>query len=292
MKNLIILLIITILQGAASGQIKVVASTTVINDLVKNIGGNKVETDYLCRGDQDPHFLEVMPKYMMKLRNADLFLKIGMGLETWAPQLVDGSRNSRLKVLELTEGIAKKEVPAGKIDASRGDIHPYGNPHYWMDPENAKIMAAEIYRILSDESPADEAYFKSNLDAYTKKLNDKIKDWDARMAPFKGKPFLFFHASWIYFADHFGIRIAGYVEPKPGIVPTPAHNAELYSIIKSNNVKYILMENFYSDNAPKQISAATGVKVVKVATGVYGAPGADSYIQMMDLIINQLTKAS
>lgn len=272
--------------------IKAVTTTTVIYDIVKEIGKEKVQADYLCRGDQDPHFLEVMPKYMVKLRNADLFFKIGMGLELWAQQLIDGSRNEKLKVIDLSNDIRKKEVPAGKIDASLGDVHPYGNPHYWLDPANALIMANEIYTALSNQSPKDEPFFKKNLDDYSARLKTKIDEWTKKMEPLKGKSIVFFHASWIYFAERYGLKIAGYVEPKPGIAPTPSHNAELYKIIKSNNVRYIMMENFYSDNAPNQIANATGVKVIKVPTAVYGIQGVNSYIQMMDNIISQLVKTT
>ncbi|MDP4174923.1 MAG: metal ABC transporter substrate-binding protein [Bacteroidota bacterium] len=291
MKSLFMIFIF-LFAGTLFGKIKVVTTTTVIYDIVKEVGNDKVDADYLCRGDQDPHFLEIMPKYMVKLRNADLLFKIGMGLELWAQQLIDGSRNSKLKVIDLSSDIQKKEVPSGKVDASQGDVHPFGNPHYWLDPSNAKIMAQEIYSALASISPGDEAYFKSNLDSFNSKLDGKINEWNKKMEPLKGKAFVFFHASWTYFADRYGLRIAGYVEPKPGIPPTPSHNAELFNIIKSNNVRYIMMENFYSDNAPNQIASVTGVKVIKVPTGVYGMQGINSYVQMMDYIIGQITKTS
>lgn len=273
-------------------EIRAVTSTTVIYDLVKEIGRDKIKVDYLVRGDQDPHFLEVMPSYMMKLRNADLMFEIGLGLEMWSQQLISGSRNSRIKIIDLSQDIQKKEVPSGKVSASQGDVHPYGNPHYWLDPENAKVMVQEIYKALASESPQDEGYFKKYMDDYLGRLNSKINEWNARMSQNKGKAFVFFHASWTYFADRYGIKIAGYVEPKPGIAPTPSHNADIIDIIKRNNVRYIMMENFYSDSAPNQIARLTGVKVIKVPTGVFGMQGINSYIQMMDYIVNQITKAS
>lgn len=269
-------------------QVNVVTTTTVIYDLVKEVGKEKVNVNYLCRGDQDPHFLEVKPSYMLKLRKADLLIKIGLGLEMWAQQLIDGSRNSNLEIVDLSVGIPKKDVPTGKTDASQGDIHPYGNPHYWLDPENVKIMLKEIYGLLSNKDSENSSFYKKNYEAYSKLLDAKITDWKNKMSPLKDQQIVFFHASWIYFADRFGIKIAGYVEPKPGITPTPSHNAEVINLIKKNKITKIVMENYYSDNAPKQVASNTGAKLLKVPVNVYGVDGVNSYIQMMDEIINQI----
>ena len=269
---------------------KVVATTSVIYDLVKEIGKDKVTIDYIARGDQDPHFVEVLPSYMVKLKNADILFKIGMGLEMWINQLIDGSRNDKLLVVDLSTDINKKEVPNFKPDASYGDVHPFGNPHYWLDPENAKIMAKEIYENLANKDNENAAYYKKNYEDFIKRLNDKISEWNKRMSKLKDNSIIFFHASWIYFADRYGIEIAAYVEPKPGITPSPSHNAQLVSLIKSKNIKAIVMENFYSDSAPNQLSELTGIKVIKVPTSVFGIKGVDSYIQMMDYIVTQLSK--
>jgi zinc/manganese transport system substrate-binding protein len=289
MKKYIIILIMFALNSMLYANLKVVASTTVIYDLVKEIGKDKVNVDYIARGDQDPHFVEVLPSYMLKLRKADIFFKIGMGLEMWANQLVDGSRNNNLKIIELSTDIEKKEVPNFKPDASYGDVHPYGNPHFWLDPENAKIMAREIYETLSSMSDKDANYFKENYDNFNARLDKKIAEWKTKMSVASGKQFIFFHASWIYFAERYGIKVAGYVEPKPGIAPSPSHNVELVQLIKNNKIKTIVMENYYSDSAPNQLSQLTGARIVKVPTAVYGMKGIDSYIQMMDNIINQIS---
>ena len=271
-------------------QIKVVTTTTVIYDLVKNIGGEKVEVDYLSRGDQDVHFLEILPSYMMKLRNADIFFQTGLRLEMWAPQLIDGSRNADLKIVYLSDEISPKEVPTTKVDASMGDVHPDGNPHYWLDPYNAKIMLQEIYNELSLQSPENDKYFRSNLDNYLAKLDKKIGEWENKMSRLKQKEIIFFHSAWVYFADRFGIKIAGYVEPKPGIPPTPSHNAGIIQLIQKKNIRLIVMDVFYSDNAPNQIANITGVKVLKIPTQVYGQENIKSYIQLIDNIVNQILK--
>ena len=273
-----------------NAQIKVVATTTTVANLVETIGGNKVSVTYLCRGDQDPHFLEVLPSYMLKLRDADLVFKIGLDLEKWLPQLIDGSRNDKLILIDLSSSISKKEVPTTKIDASYGDVHPYGNPHYWLDPENAKIMAEEIYNSLTDFSSSNADYFKKNLDGFKAIIDSNMKIWSGSISGIEQKNIITFHKSWVYFTDRFGINVVSNVEPKPGIPPTPSHDAELIQLIKKDKLKIILMENYYSDSAPNHISESTGIKVVKVPIAVNGIEGVDSYIKLIDYIINQISK--
>jgi len=287
LKNTIIFLL-TFISPAVS-QVKVVTTTTVIYDLVKNIGGDKVEVEYLSRGDQDVHFLEILPSYMLKLRNADIFFQIGLQLEMWAPQIIDGSRNSDLRIVYLSDEINPKEVPTTKIDASMGDVHPNGNPHYWLDPYNAKIMINEIYNELSSQSPDNDSYFKSNMDNYLAELSEKISEWESKISQLKQKDIVFFHSAWVYFADRFGINIAGYIEPKPGIPPTPSHNANIIKLIQRKNIKLIVMDVFYSDSAPKQIASVTGAKVLKIPTQVYGLKNITSYIELIDNMINQIS---
>ena len=288
MKKYFVLIIGLIFSFNSFAEIKVVTTTTVIADIVKNVGGDKVSVDYLCRSDQDPHFLEVLPSYMLKLRNADLVIKIGLDLEKWLPQLIDGSRNDKLKLIDLSTNIVKKEVPTTKVDASQGDVHPYGNPHYWLDPENAKIMADEIYNALVGESLQDADYFKKNLDNFKTSIDAKLKEWSVKISSVKQKNIITFHKSWIYFTDRFDLREVGNVEPKPGIPPTPSHDAELTQLIKTGKIKIILMENYYSDSAPNHIAEITGVKVIKVPNAVYGMEDIKSYISLIDYIVNQI----
>ena len=290
MKKYFSLIILLLFSVSILPQIKVVTTTTTVANLVETIGGNKVSVTFLCRGDQDPHFLEVLPSYMLKLRDADLVFKIGLDLEKWLPQLIDGSRNDKLILVDLSSEITKKEVPTAKVDASQGDVHPYGNPHYWLDPENAKIMAEEIYNALTDYSSSDADYFKKNLDNFKKTIDSNMKNWSTSISGMKQKNIITFHKSWIYFCDRFGINVVSNVEPKPGIPPTPSHDAELIQLIKKVKIKIILMEIYYSDSAPNHISESTGIKVVKVPNAVNGIEGVDSYIKLIDYIVNQISK--
>ena len=265
--------IILAMAGVSEAAIKVVTSLPDLADLARQVGGDKVSVDYIVRADQNPHFVEVKPSYMMKLKSADLFLTIGMELEMWAPQIVDGSRNASLTVVDLSQGVTKLEVPA-KVDASQGDVHRFGNPHYWLDPRNVRPMMDEIVSALTKVSPADEKTFRANADAYLLRLGVKIQGWEAMMKPFAGQKIVTFHKSWSYFANWLGLDIAGEVEPKPGIAPSPTHSAELIALVRSAGIKAILVEPFYDLSAPEQIARATGAKVTvlpgAVATFEYG----------------------
>ncbi len=287
MKKLLISILI-ICSSLSFANVKAVTTITIIYDLVKNIGKDKVDVDYLCRGNQDPHFLEVMPSYMLKLRNADLVFKVGLDLEKWLPQLIDGSRNTNIQVIDLSQEIDKKEVPTTKMDARYGDVHPYGNPHYYLDPLDVKIMAKEVFDALVTQDPENTSYYEKNYNDYIKLLDAKITEWGNKMIKVKDIPIVFFHSSWVYFAEQYGIKIAGYVEPKPGIPPTPSHNAEVINLVKKAGVKTIVMENYYSVAAPNQIAQITGVKVLKVPVGLFGNEGIDSYFKMMDYIVDQI----
>jgi zinc/manganese transport system substrate-binding protein len=261
--------------------IKVVTTLPDLADLAKQVGGDRVTVDYIVRGDQNPHFVELKPSYMMKLKSADIFFTIGMELELWAPQLVDGSRNNSLVVVDLSRRISKLEIPA-KVDAGQGDVHRFGNPHYWLDPRNIRVMVEDIVDALAKRSPGDETFFRMNADAYLQKLAGKIAGWEALMKPYAGRKVVTFHRSWSYFAAWLGLGIAGEVEPKPGIAPSPSHTLDLIGLVRSSGIKLILVEPFYDLSAPEQIARATGAKVAVMPTSSGGIPEVNDYIGLID----------
>jgi zinc/manganese transport system substrate-binding protein len=290
MKYLLVLTFVLAALLPAEAAIKVVTSLPDLADFTKQIGGDKVSVDFIVRGDQNPHFVEVKPSYMMKLKSADLFLTIGMDLELWGPQLVDGSRNDRLEVVDLSRDIQKLEVPS-HVDASLGDVHRYGNPHYWLDPRNVRILADEIVAALTSISPADAQTFRANADAYLKKLDANIATWEALMKPYAGSQIVTFHKSWSYFARWLGLTVADQVEPKPGIAPSPSHTAELIRLIRKAGIKVIVVEPFYDLSAPEQIARATGAKVLVLPTSCGGVDAVKDYISLMSYDVTALAQA-
>ena len=286
----ILAFMILAIAGVSEAAIKVVTSLPELADFARQVGGDKVSVDYIVRGDQNPHFVEVKPSYMMKLKSADLFLTIGMELEMWAPQIVDGSRNSSLTVVDLSREVTKLEVPA-KVDASQGDVHRFGNPHYWLDPRNVRPMMDEIVSALAKVSPGDEKTFRANADAYLLKLAGKIQGWEAIMKPFAGRKVITFHKSWSYFAGWLGLEVAGEVEPKPGIAPSPGHSAELIALVRSAGIKAILVEPFYDLAAPEQIARATGAKVTVLPTSSGSLDQTRDYISLIDYDVATLANS-
>jgi zinc/manganese transport system substrate-binding protein len=287
MKRFLFFILLSAFILPASAAVKVVTSLPDFADFVQQIGGDKVKVDYIVKGNQNPHFVEVKPSYMMKLKSADIFFVVGMELELWAPQLVDGSRNPNLNVVDLSKGIQKMEVPAD-VNASMGDVHRFGNPHYWLDPRNVKVIVEEMVEALAKASPGDEAFFRANADAYLKKLDEKIAGWQAQMKPFAGSKIITFHKSWSYFANWLGLVVAAQVEPLPGIAPTPSHTTDLIQLCKQGNIKAIVVEPFYDMSAPEQIARSTSAKVLQLPTSAGGVDEAKDYISLIDYDISTL----
>lgn len=274
----------------ARATINVVTTIPDLAEFVRIAGGDIVKVDNIVRGDQNPHYVEVKPSYMMKLRNAQLFFMVGMELELWAQQIVDGSRNASLEVVDLSAKIAKLEVPA-RLDASEGDVHRFGNPHYWLDPRNVPVIMEEIVSALSRVSPADAPAFRANAEAYVRALAAKTKEWEEVMKPLQGRQIVTFHRSWTYFAHWLDLRVAEQVEPKPGVPPSPSHTAAVIDLMRKAGIKAILVEPFYDLSAPEQIAQAAGAKVLRVSTSVGGVEQARDYISMMDFNIRTLAAA-
>ena len=285
-----LVLVAVMCMSAAQATVKVVTTLPELADFVQQVGGDKVKVDFIVRGNQNPHFVEVKPSYMMKLKSADVLFMVGMDLEFWAQQIIDGSRNARLDVVDLSKEIQKLDVPA-KVDASQGDVHRFGNPHYWLDPRNVRIILGEIVASLAKVSPNDEQLFRTNADGYLKKLDAKIVQWEEMMKPLKGSKVITFHKSWPYFANWLGLNVVDQVEPKPGIQPSPSHTAQLIQKVRSGGIKAMIVEPFYDTSAPEQIARSSSAKIVRLTTSVGGVDNTNDYIAMMDYNISSLAAA-
>ncbi|MCM8760554.1 MAG: metal ABC transporter substrate-binding protein [Candidatus Omnitrophica bacterium] len=277
--------------------INILTTTEDLKSIAEAIGGDKVKVDSLGRGYQDPHFIQAKPSFMIKTKNADLFIRVGLELEIgYEDLIIDGSRNPKIRIgtpghLDASEGVGLLEVPTTtKVDRSMGDIHPMGNPHYWLDPENAKIIAYNIAKRLSELSPSDEAYFQENLKAFNRKIEEKMVEWQKKMEPFKGRKVAIYHRSWPYFADRFGLKVACELEPKPGIPPSPGHLKEVIDIMRRDKVGLILMEVFYDEKPARFVAEQTGAKVIIVPNSVGGTDEAKDYFSLIDTIIGKIAE--
>lgn len=281
----------------AAAKLVVVTTTQDPAALTRAVGGDRVDVTALARGYQDPHFLEAKPSFMVKLHRADLVEIIGLDLESgYLSALISGARNERITpgqkgFLDLGTVIQPLEV-VPLADRGQGDIHPNGNPHYWLDPENGRLMARAIAARLTELDPDGRATFAKNLADFEKKLDDKEKTWSARLQPLSGQPIITYHRSWSYFARRYNLTVVDYIEPTPGIPPTPAHTLDVIRTIQGKGVKVIMMESFYDRRVADFIAKKAAARVVTVPNSVGGEDGVDTYLDLLDRITGELAKAS
>lgn len=278
----------------ASAEIKVITATEDLASLVKEIGGDKVSAESLARGYQDPHFVEAKPSFVLKLHSADLLVVVGRELEIgWLPPLITQSRNSKIQpggpaYLDASQTVKILDIPSGQITRAMGDVHPQGNPHYWLDPANGRRIAKAIEGKLAQMSPNDAAYFAQRYADFDRRLADAEARWKAALAPYKGTKIVTYHRSWPNFAEAFGLDVVGYVEPKPGIPPSPAHTLTLMQEMKQQGIKLILVEPYFDLKTPNAIARDTGAKVLVLPPSVGGVKEATDYIALFDYDVNLL----
>ena len=273
------------------GKVKVVTSTSDLAAITREVGGNLVKVESIARGSQDPHYIEVLPSHMLKVKRADIYLKVGMELDLWADKIIGGSRNKDLVIVDCSENINAQEVPAGKIDASMGDIHRFGNPHYWLDPLNGQVIAESIVRALSLKDPENVAKYEDNLRTFIETIRKYQESWSVKYADLKDVELIYYHNTWPYFNNRFGLQVLDFVEPKPGIMPTPNHVDHLVKLIQNKQLKVLAMEPYFSDKAPNYLVQKTDIKVVKLAPSVGAQEGTDTYLEMIQYNLDALQSA-
>src|SRR5438270_2136726 len=283
--------------AAEAKKLNVVTATTDMAALTQEVGGDKVNVEAIAKGYQDPHFVEAKPSFLLKLRQADLLIDVGLQLEIgWLPPLTTQSGNPRIQVgaagyLDASQFAEILEVPAGVVTRAMGDVHPLGNPHYWLDPDNGRRVARGIAGKLGELDPADQAYFQQRFQDFDKRLTAAEQKWDAEIAPYRGRKVVTYHNSFTNFAKHSHLEVIGYVEPRPGIPPTPSHTLELIGLMKRENCKLILVEPYFDLKTPNSIGAATGAKVLVYLPSVGGVKEVTDYFKLFDYDIALLTKA-
>jgi zinc/manganese transport system substrate-binding protein len=282
---------------AFAAKLNVVSTLQDFASIAESIGGNRVETYALAKGYQDPHFVEAKPSFIVRLSRADLLIAAGLELEIgYLPPLIDQSRNARIHpgnpgYLDASTGCDILQRPTGQVTRAMGDVHPYGNPHYWTDPDNGRIIARSIAARLTELDPSGKATFDANLVAFETKLAAKEKEWDATMAPYAGTKIVTFHDSWPNFAKHFKLVVAGHVEPKPGIPPSPSHTLEIINLIQSQKIPVILVEPYFDSKTPNFIASKTGAAVVIFYPSVGGIPEIKDYFDLFDRNIGAFVAA-
>jgi len=282
---------------ASAKKLNVVTSTTDLAALAQEVGGDRISVESIAKGYQDPHFVEAKPSFLLKLRQADLLISVGLELEIgWLPPLITQSGNPRIQVaapgyLDASQFAEILEKPTGQITRAMGDVHPLGNPHYWLDPDNGRRVAKGIAAKLGELDPQDSSYFQQRFTDFDKRLTAAEKNWDDQMKPFRGRKVVTYHTSWTNFARHFGLIVVGYIEPRPGIPPTPQHTIEIMQLMKRDNVKIELIEPYFDLKTPQSIGRETGAQVLVLLPSTGGEKEVTDYFKLFDYDIGLLTKA-
>jgi zinc/manganese transport system substrate-binding protein len=295
--KVIVIIFFFFYPGSALATINVVTTTQDIASIVKEVGGDLVNIKTIVRGYQDPHVIEAKPSFMLKVNRADLLVYQGLDLEVgWLPMLIQGGRNKKvmpgqLGHLDISQAISPLEVPVGQLDRSMGDVHPQGNPHYHLNPENGLLMADTISNRLARLDTANADAYKTNLEKFSKRLEEKIREWKTRMEIFQSLKVITYHATWNYLLDYFAIESIGTIENRPGIPPSGKHISELVSVMKQKNARVILQANFFEKEYSELLAGKTQGVVTVLPAYVGGVEDAGDYIALFDILINRLEKA-
>lgn len=283
--------------AAAHATVEVVATLPDLAALARAIGGDRVNVTCIGRPNEDPHYVQAKPSFIVTLNKADLLIENGLDLEIgWLPALVDQTRNAKIRLgapgrVVAAENVPLLEVPTEAVTRAMGDVHPGGNPHFLLDPDRGRIVAQNIYDGLARADPDDAAFFRANLDQLQKQIEQSAAECDATMAPYRGTKVVTYHRSLTYFCQRFGLQGVDTVEPKPGIAPSPSHITDLIAEIKSHDVKLILMEPWHEHRTPDLVAEQTGTKVVELPVQVGASPDATDYPSLCKAVVARVTAA-
>ena len=281
----------------AHADLKVATSLTDLASVAQFVGGKHVTAQSLCRGYEDPHFVPAKPSLMKAIQHADVFVSTGLELDGgWLPLVLPGSRNPRIQpgtkgFVDASQGIDVLEKPVGTVSRAEGDIHPLGNPHYYADPKNLEVVANHLAEVFSQLDPPNAADYAANAKAFQEKMDASLEKWEKQMAPYKGASVVTYHPNFVYFAERFGLKLFGTVEPKPGIPPSPHYVNELAEAMKKAGVKVVLYQAYYNADASKHVAQRAGAVALEIATEVGGIPGTDDVFSKFDTLVSSVAGA-
>ena len=286
--------LVAAVPARAAGPLNVMTTTEDLTAIAREVGGDKIKVESMARGYQDPHFVEAKPSFMLTLNKADLLIAVGRELEIgWLPPLITQARNSKVQpggagYLDASQNAHILEIPTGQITRAMGDVHPAGNPHYWLEPGNGRRIAQSIQKRLSELDPADAAYFASRYADFDKRLAEAEKRWDGMTAPYKGTKIVTYHRSWPNFAERFGLNVIGYVEPKPGIPPSAGYLEKLVETMKATRPDGILTTPIHGRKEVEFLARKTGIRVIVIPHDVGATAGANAWISFMDQVLTSV----
>jgi zinc/manganese transport system substrate-binding protein len=297
MKKLVLILFTIAASAAAThAKIKVVATLPDFGSLAREIGGDNIDLLVLAKPTEDPHFVDARPSFVVSLRNADVLIDGGAELELgWLPPLLQNARNPKIEIgkagrVIAAQGIRLMNVPTN-VTRAAGDVHALGNPHFTVDPIIAKAIAQHIAQSFAAVDASNAATYEANYKKFEATINAKLQEWGAAMLPFKGQHVAAYHDSWPYFAHRFGLNIDIFLEPKPGIPPSPSHLSEVIAQMKAQQVKVVIVEPYHDRRIAEKVASATGAKVVDFCQFPGGLPNTDTYVKLIDALVSRLDGA-
>lgn len=280
---------------AEEKKLNVVATQTIFADLVKQIGGDKVDVTAIASPKYNIHFIQPKPSDVRKVIQADLYVNAGLDLEAWSDPLLEAAGRPELfrgaaRNVDVSQGVRLLNVPDHPVTRAEGDIHAFGNPHFHMNPENAKAVVRNILEKLKEVDPGNAEYYQEHADGFLTKLESKIAEWKSLCAHLQGKEIISYHEDIAYFADFLGLKAKQFIEPKPGIPPTPKHLAFLEEYAKAKHVQAIVMPTYYPKSAAEALARRIGVKVVIIAQSVGEVPGSEDFFSFFNHNFKQISE--
>ena len=281
----------------AHADLKVATSLTDLASVAQFVGGKHVTAQSLCRGYEDPHFVPAKPSLMKAIQHADVFVSTGLELDSgWLPLVLPGSRNPKIQpgtkgFVDASQGVDVLEKPVGTVSRAEGDIHPLGNPHYYADPKRLEVVASHLAEVFSELDPANAADYAANAKAFGEKMEASLAKWEEVMAPYQGASIVTYHKNFVYFADRFGLKLFGTVEPKPGIPPSPRYISDFAAAMKKEGVKAVVYQPYYNADAANQMAKLAGGVAVEIATEAGGVPGTDDVFSKFDVLVSSVAGA-
>jgi zinc/manganese transport system substrate-binding protein len=296
MKKLLLICTSLLCLTSADAKLNVVTTLPDFGALAREIGGANVDVTTLAKPTEDPHFVDARPSFVVALRNADVLIDGGAELEIgWVPPLLQNARNAKLDVgkpgrVQASQNIKLIGAPQ-QLTRAAGDVHALGNPHFCVDPIIAKTIAQHIAQSFAALDAANAASYDGNYKKFEATINAKLQEWGTAMLPFKGQHVVAYHDSWPYFAHRFGVEIDVFLEPKPGIPPSPSHLAEVIQQMKAQKIKAVIVEPFHDRKIADKVASETGAKVVEFAQFPGGLPDTDSYVKLINKLVANLSAA-
>ena len=281
----------------AFADLKVATSLTDLASVAQFVGGKHVTAQSLCRGFEDPHFVPAKPSLMKSIQHADVYISTGLELDNgWLPVVLPGSRNPKIQhgtkgFVDASDGVTVLEKPTGTVSRAEGDVHPLGNPHYYLDPKALEVVADHLAEVFSGLDPANAAEYAANAKSFDQRMETSLAKWQQEMAPYKGASIVTFHKNFVYFADRFGLNLFGTVEPKPGIPPNPRYLSDLAERMKKEGVKVVVYQPYYNADASNQLAKMADGSAVEVATEAGGVPGTEDVFSKFDKMVSSLSGA-